>query len=776
MEQRLQIARRSDLKGSERRALLTAHTDEWLHGLFVNAVSGHAQEPADFCLVAVGGYGRGEMSLRSDIDVLLLHEPHARNVEEVAAALWYPIWDAGVALDHAVRTVPQARRLAQEDFKVLLGLIDARSVAGNAALVDTLRAGVLGDWRSGASVRLAEVHASVLERRKRVGDLAQLLEPELKEAYGGLRDAVVLRALAASWVVDIPRTTWPASASLLLDVRDALHIRGSRDRLTMQEQDEIALQLQPVVPGIDDADGLLRTVYLAGRDIALSSDVAWYRALRTMRRPSSLAPRMIKRLSRRSASGQPERTPLAEGVVVSEGEVLLARGASPESDAGLALRAAAAAAQAEVILAPSTLERLAAGDNSRGPWTSEMRESFVSLLGAGEASVGVIEALDQAGIFQSWIPEWGAVRSLPQRNAIHEYTVDRHLLQATVYAAARARDVDRPDLLLVAALLHDIGKGFPGDHSIVGAPIARRIALQMGFDELDATIVENLVLHHLLLPDVATRRDLDDPSTVESVIQHIEDVRTLELLHALTWADAEATGPSVRSSWRRQLIAQLVARCAAVLQGDPVPQADDSPVLAAALAESGPTSVVVSSADDGCSIVVSTQERFGILSVVAGVLSTHRLHVRGARIRTEGSRAAQEWFVRPLFGEIPDEKAIASDLRSALSGDLDIDDRLRRRASEAPIRQVGVPARVMVDRTPQTHTVLEVRAHDEPALLYRVTKALVAADTVVTGAKIDTLGSEVVDAFFITDRLGCALGADHADAVRTTVQAALEAR
>ena len=776
MESRLQIARRSDLAGSERRALLTAATDEWLRGLFVEAVEGHGLDPSDFCLVAVGGYGRGEMSLRSDLDVLLLHDTGARKVEEVATALWYPIWDSGESLDHAVRTVPQARKLAQEDFKVLLGLIDARPVAGNAALADTLRSGVLGDWRAAVSTRLGELHDSVIERRQRVGDLAQLLEPELKEAYGGLRDAVVLRALSASWVVDVPRTTWPASASVLLDIRDVLHVRGLRDRLTMQEQDDVAAQLRESIPGVDDADGLLRATYLAGRDIAFTSDVAWYRALRTMRPPSSLVPRAIRRLGRSSSSGQPQRTPLAEGVVVSEGEVSLARGAVPESDPGLALRAAAAAAQASVILAPSTLERLAAVDPPSAPWSAEMRQSFISLLGAGQPCVAVMEALDHSGILEGWIPEWSAVRSLPQRNAIHEYTVDRHLLMTAVYASERARDVDRPDLLLLGALLHDIGKGMPGDHSEVGAPIAQLIATRMGFDEPDASVIETLVRHHLLLPDVATRRDLDDPSTIESVITQIPDVRTLELLHALTWADAEATGPSVRSAWRRQLIFELVERCRAHMSGASIDPPSDSPHLRAALEETGETTVRLVPADDGYSVVVSTADRVGLLSKVAGVLSLHRLQIRGARVRSEGSRAAQEWFVRPLFGDAPDERAIAADVRATISGNLDIADRLHRRARESSITHLGAAPKVLVDRSPATHTVIEVRAHDQPGLLYRITSALVAADTSVTGAKIDTLGSEVVDAFFLTDRLGAPLGEAHAEAVRTMVQAALEER
>lgn len=774
MDQRLQIARRSDLAGFERRALLTEQTDAWLRSLFDEATIAH--DPQQFCLLAIGGYGRAEMSLSSDIDVLLVHEPRAHSVEEVAAAIWYPIWDSKIALDHAVRTSAQARDLASADFKVVLGLMDARPIAGNASLGQALRADVLADWRAGAQSRLSDLHEAIVERRRRVGDLAQLLEPDLKEAYGGLRDAVVLRTLRASWVVEVPHTPWQQALTTLLDVRDALHLRGSRDRLSMQDQDELAEQLSTVLPGVRDADDLLRVVYLAGRQIAQASDIAWYRALRSTRRPSRLLQRV--RLTGR-VGREPQRTPLAEGIVEVDGEVVLARGADLDGDLGLALRAAAAAAQAALILAPVTIERLAAATSPpgpSGPWSREMRESFVSLLGAGPSAVPVFESLDQAGIIQVWIPEWSTVRSLPQRNAIHEFTVDRHLIETAVHANERSREVDRPDLLLVAAFLHDIGKGFSGDHSEVGAPIAREIALRMGFTNDDAQTIAVLVRHHLLLPDIATRRDLEDPSTIDLVTEAISDVRTLDILHALTWADAQATGPSVRTPWRRQLIFELFSRCRAHMRGESVSPPTDSPHLRAALDENGETTVRLIPAEDGCSIVVSTADRVGLLSKVAGVLSLHRLQIRGARVRSEGSRAAQEWFVRPLFGDAPNERAIASDVRAALGGDLDIDDRLRRRADEATPSTWGAAPKVLMDRSPTTHTVIEVRAHDQPGLLYRITSALVAADTVVTGAKIDTLGSEVVDAFFVTDRLGAPLGPEHAEAVRTTVQAALDER
>ena len=756
--------------------MLTEQIDVWLRSLFGSVIT---ESNADqYCLVAVGGYGRGEMSLGSDIDVLLLHDPAARDVTAVSEGLWYPIWDSGIALDHSVRTVAQARMLAREDFKVILGLLDARPIAGNNELADTLRAGVLADWRAGVGDHLGDLHATVVKRRESTGDLAQLLEPDLKEAYGGLRDAVVLRALAASWVVEVPRTTWPESVRTLLDVRDALHARGRRDRLSMQDHDEVAAALRDSL-GVGTADDLLRRVYLAARDIAYASDVAWYRALRATKRKPSTAPRMLRRLTRgraATANKGPERVPLAEGVVLVDGEVGLARGASVEHDRGLALRTAAAAAQASAIVAPATVERLAGlGHDPQAVWTAEMRQSFVSLLGAGRALVPVLEAFDQAGLVQAWIPAWEAVRSQPQRNPMHEFTVDRHLLETSVHAGARAREVSRPDVLLVGAFLHDIGKGFPGDHSIVGEPIAREIATTMGFDQRDVDTLGLLVRLHLLLPDVATRRDLDDPSTLQAILDVVPDIATLELLHALTWADAEATGPSVRSSWRRGLVKDLVVRCKVRMAGEaPEPTPSDSPALDEALAQTGETTVRLVPGDDGCSIIVSTPERIGVLATVAGVLSLHRLQIRGARVRSQGQRAAQEWLARPLFGDPPDERAIASDVRAALAGDLDVADRLRRRSSSAPTTPGAQPV-VLIDGLPANHTVVEVRAHDEPMLLFRITSALAAADAVVVGAKVDTLGSEVVDSFFVTDRAGKPLSPDHAGAVRTTVRASLGA-
>ncbi len=429
----------------------------------------------------MGGYGRGELTLGSDLDLLLLHKAGAPEAARVAERIWYPIWDSGLRLDHSVRTVSEARRLASEDIKVVLGLLDARVIAGDASLAEQLQGAVLSDWRAMADKRLPDLQALVMDRRKKFGEASQLLEPDLKESYGGLRDATVLAGVAASWVTDVPHQGWQDSVAFLLDVRDALHRVSGRsgDRLVMQEQEAVAVELV----GVPDADALLRAVYDSARNIAYASDVTWYRVDRLARGRQRSAFRALRRQT-------PNRLPLAEGVVMQDGEAVLALEAHPGDDEGLLLRAAAAAAQAGLPLSPHTVERLAAESTDPSvPWSRDVRESFVALLGAGPSMPRVWESLDQAGVISRLIPGWDVVRSAPQRNALHTYTVDRHLVETAVQASALTRNVDRPDLLLVSALLHDIGKARGGDHSVVGARLAADLAARMGFDEDDVAVI-----------------------------------------------------------------------------------------------------------------------------------------------------------------------------------------------------------------------------------------------------------------------------------------------
>lgn len=748
--------------GPSRRHALAGLTDDWLTELFLAS----GAKALGCTLVAVGGYGRGELAPGSDIDVLLLHPSNVAPAEVAAVAdkIWYPIWDCGLRLDHSVRTPAQARRLAGQDLRVVLGLLDARTIAGDERLTVETRSSVLGDWRAMAKQRLDELRAGVEERAALNGELAYLLEPDLKESYGGLRDLTVMRALAASWIISPPQSSLAAAKLTLLDARDALHMTTGRatDRLTQQEQPSVAQLL-----GYRDEDELLRSVCAAGRTIGYVSSVAWGRVRRQVTRKSIPRLRKIRRST--------DRTPLAEGVVVQDNEVVLAAEARPDRDPVLLLRAAAAAAQAGLRLSNHTVDRLAQESAPLPvPWPREARESLVSLLGAGRSTVPVWEALDQANVISRLIPGWDVVRSAPQRNPVHRFTVDRHLVETAVAASKHTRKVSRPDLLLVGSLLHDIGKGRPGDHTDIGVTLVEQIAPHLGFDAHDTAVLVDLVRFHLLLPDVATRRDIDDPAVIEAVSKDLQTQETLDLLHWLTVSDAAATGPAAWSPWKENLVDVLVRRVSAVLAGDEViiePLLDDVPPDMWASSE---IEVLVEPAGETeVTVTVAASDSLGLLSRCAGALAINRLSVREAASRTEGARAVIRWRVQTQFGEPPRGESLAADLRRAIIGELDLARRLseRERAYSNTDDPRPEPIVTLTPDGSSRATVLEVRAHDRAGLLYWVTSGLAAAGINVHGAKVSTLGSEVVDVFFLTDESGRPLPPARARAAVEAVRA-----
>ncbi|MFI0485299.1 [protein-PII] uridylyltransferase [Actinomadura sp. 9N215] len=764
------------------RAGRAVELDRWLRSLLAAS-----PVPEDVALIAVGSHARRELTPGGDLDLVLVHRGRA-GVAEVADRVWYPVWDSGLRLDHSVRTVHEARTVARGDLKAALGLLSARHIAGDRALADELRAAVLADWRADAPARLPELSDMCRERWETQGELAFLLEPDLKEARGGLRDVHVMDAVAASWVASGPDGRVRAAHDLLLDVRHALHeVTGrSADRLVLQEQDPVARAL-----GLDDADVLQRSISEAARTITYAASHTWRRVDRFTK---------SRGRSRRGV----ERSPAGDGAVEHDGEVVLARNADL-NDPALVLRVAAAAAQAGLPPAPATVARLAEhAALPRTPWPAAARDALVSLLGAGPAAIGVWEALDQAGLIVRLLPVWERVRNRPQRNPVHRFTVDRHLVETAAGAAALTREVARPDLLLVGALLHDIGKGLPGDHSVTGAVVARDIGTRLGFPEDDVRVLEALVRHHLLLPETATRRDIDDPVTVQTVIAAVSDVpgrerELLDLLAALAVADGNATGPAAWGAWKAALVADLTRRAAAALSGGsrPVPALPPEQV---ALARHDGAAVRIT----GSRITIAAPDRPGLLWRAAGVLALHRLAVKTARTTSSSTSSSSpatsddvsgdrgrsvssagesqgtavlDFTAVPEYGTPPDPASLEADLRRMLADRLDVADRLERRARSMRVRPgvaVAPPRVMIVEDASRTATVVEVRAHDRPGLLWRIGQALGACGLQVRAAQVDTLGAEAVDVFYVVDAEGRPLD-DPATlaAVRSRVLAAL---
>ncbi|RMI40311.1 HD domain-containing protein, partial [Streptomyces triticirhizae] len=449
-----------------------------------------------------------------------------------------------------------------------------------------------------------------------------------------------------------------------------------------------------------------------------------------------------------------------------------------------------AAAAAGLPLALPAVSALAAQPATLPvPWPAEAREQLITLLGAGPDTVPVWEALEAGGLITRLLPDWERVRCRPQRNPVHRWTVDRHLVETAVRASALTRRVRRPDLLLVAALLHDMGKGWPGDHSVAGETIARDMATRIGFNAADTDVLGTLVRHHLLLIETATRRDLGDPATVALVADAVGDPLTLELLHALTEADALATGPAAWSSWRASLVADLVKRVAASLRDGaaPPPEGEPGPSVAAerlaveAFRTAGPVLALRPRPTDtdgpereddaepepvGVELVVALPEQPGVLPAVAGVLALHRLAVHSAELRAidpvgAGQILLLDWRVSAQYGSLPRAERLRADLVRALEGSLDISGRLAEReaAYRRPRRRPGAPPpRVTVAPLgSRLATVLEVRAQDAPGLLYRIGRALEAAGVWVRSAHVSTLGANAVDAFYVTTAEGTPL-------------------
>ncbi len=707
-------------------------------------------------LVAVGGYGREELAPHSDLDVVLVGEGDV-DLNAWAHAVWEPLWDrpadpaaAHHRLDHAVRTLAQMQERAAADVRVGSGLLDVRHVAGDPGLTLRLRSLLLAQWRRDARRLLPELAALTRRRHDTMGELAHASVPDLKECEGGLRDATVLRGLVATWLVDVPAAELERSRLALLDVRDAVHLVSGRatDRVAPEVWSGVAEVL-----GIADERTLQTSVREQGRRLAHLSHVAWRRVDAVLAGPAVRGRR------------RPEMVPLAPGIALSGGEVVLTQAARPERDATLLLRCAALAAERDVPLSPVTAARLVRECPALpDPWPGAAREALVRLLAAGPGLRGVWATLEETGATQTFLPEWDRVRLLPHASTIHRWTVDRHMVETCVEASALIRRVARPDVLMVAALLHDIGKGGLTEHSVAGAPVARAIASRIGFDDAEADLVATLVRHHLLLSAMATGRDAEDPETRAQLRAAVRSPEALALLHALTEADARATAAQAWTDWRASLVAHLVSRVSDGWDGD---DAVAAPAPAGWEEEWGPLGedplVQVVEHSDGATVVVAAVDRVGLLADVAASLALLRTSVRSARAWEDGRHGLSSWEVS---GSVPPSALLRDQLRTVASGEA----RLDRLKLPGDLLEPGI---VVHPDASRTATVMEVRTGDRPGVVHHVCAALASIELSVRSAHIDTLGPQAVDVFYLTEPGAGALTDARAAEAAHAVRAAL---
>lgn len=791
----------ADCRGKDFCQAYTAAVDSHLKGLFDAAIEKWAAinketTSKDISLIALGGYGRGEMSPESDLDIQLLYsDDYRRDISDLARDLWYPLWDENLKLGNSVGSLNDISLLARHEINTATTLLSVRHVAGDPKVTKKLRAKAHKIWYSQAGQWIGELLADADKRHEQFGSVAYMLEPNLKQGEGGLRDTHLM-CWALSAILGEPAfgkddddeehldhslgsgvfsddQEIREAYDVLLSNRIELHrvARRPEDRLLFDYQDRIA-----EAAGYKDARDLMSHVSLSARLIA------W--RLKEMTVQSQLLsgrPNVISRL--RSRKGSPrvalERNwePLSsdsemsgsgpsDSVSPSSEDLEIAEIASQDGqsqkyvrinpDAKLeplsVLRLAVAAAELNASIDRDTMAWLAKdAPPISEPWPAQARDLFVKLLGTGRPAVHVIEELDMMELFSKLLPEWEPCRCLRQQNVYHRFTVDRHLCEAAAEAAPLVDQVERPDLLLVGSFLHDIGKGYPGDHTVVGIPLVGQIAKRMGFEREDITVLQSLVEHHLLLPDVATRRDLNDENVIKSVAEKVKTVEMLQCLAALTEADSIATSTHAWSPWKKNLLDNLVNRTETYLtEGkaetieEEVPTAQHRSLMAAGipLIQSGGEKVTVISSDHR-----------GQFSEVAGVLTLNGLLIREGTGLVLHDMGLCHFLVEPTFKGDINWHRIEEHIEAALEGRLALEARLAQRtAPTMPTTgepMISEPYVRFDNDSSDTHTVIEIGAPDSFGLLRRLAVAMSQMRLEISRVKAQSLGGSVVDSFYV---------------------------
>ena len=766
----------------------TSHVDEALTDLLGGR--------RGVAVVALGGYARRELCPASDIDLVLLHDGWGRHdLEALVEALCYPLWDAGLSVGHAVRTPAEAVADAGAGVDASTAVLDRRLVAGDPGLFDALSARVRR-WAARRSTPLLRALADADAARHRSdGAYPGMLEPNLKNGAGGLRDIHSLRwaagwllgecaldpLVAAGYLGADDRRRLSRANETLLAVRCALHHRSTFrgkmvDVLRLDQQDEVAALLHGAGADCPDADELLRDVGLAMRLVAHLSTRTWGLVL------SDLA--QGRRLRRR-----PPGRELASGVRLEGGVVTIDPAVTLAEDAAVGLRAVAVVAQTGAHLGRATADHLVRqlASEPQLAWSSEARAALLRLLHAGRGVAEGLAEADHVGLLSAHLPQWQRVRGRPQRNPLHRFDLDTHGAQTVVVLHELRHDEELEtvwrrlpdaDAVVLGAWLHDIGKAWPGDHSIAGAQVAQRWLEDMGFEPQFVAHVVSLIRLHLLLPDVATRRDLDDPAVIAHVARQVGDTATLDGLYLLSLADSRATGPSAWSPWKDGLITTLHQRVSASLRGgDTAPVPDPrvaaashgaTPAMIDALAAQAPARYFTAAAAEqvavharllaagvlpavdirpgpveGTTVVtVAAPDRPRLLADCAGALAAADLAVVEARAVTTGQDIALDWFT--VTGEA-DHDPLQHLLLQTLRGDLDVAQRLAR-PRRAP-GSAGWAPQGGATITLRSETLVEVEARDRPALLFALCRVLDNAGLEIVSVRAATLGSRVFDAF-----------------------------
>jgi [protein-PII] uridylyltransferase len=780
-------------------------------------------------LVAHGGYGRREMAPYSDIDLMLLSDGgiDAGLVATAARRLVQDLFDAGLTVGQSVRSVAEAAQLASGDATIFSTLLDCRTLSGRDDLVGRLRSRLWGIARQGRRRMAALLSAARADERSKFGETVFLLEPNVKRSPGGLRDVQLIRWLGlVRWGDD----SWSESATLddvaraggltrddavavrdagefLLRLRNELHIHAGKaaDELARDEQVRIA-----AARGIEAARGMLgveRFMQEYFRHTRRVADVADAVAA-SCRRPPAVQ-RWVAGLFGHRVDGR---------YSVGPGAIRVLSGASPAATDSIdgALRLLELSALYGLPVDPEAWQRVRAAVQRRcEPVGPADRRRFLDLFEAPDSIGSALRSLHEVGLLEQIVPPFAHARHLLQFNNYHKYTVDEHCIVAVEKAVALTddegwlgsvwRQIKRKRTVLLALLIHDLGKGFDEDHSEVGARITKDVAELFQLPADEAEILEFLVHKHLLMAHLAFRRDVDDNSLVVRFAREVGSPEVLRMLTVLTAADVSAVGPGTWTRWKGDLLGDLYYRTLGYLDGEsPSLRAERTGrAIEALLADREPNDPVVALArtlplsylrdrdpavilehvgqlarlpDDGVvvdcqwqeetstvAIAVGTREGVapGIFHRLTGALTSQRLEILAADIHTLPGGVVIDHFVvhDPDFSGSPPAERLG-DIRDAVRAALKASQppvftRLWNPFAPQPAQASLLPTRVLFDNeSSERSTILEVFAHDSAGLLYSIARTLFDAGISVQAAKIGTYSDQVVDAFHITDGAG----------------------
>ncbi len=862
------------LQGGEDGAALGRANARFLNACFKLLFDGaqhHAGLPRGIALAAAGSFGRGAVAVRSDADVVLVVDSRVVQAKEaagIAEALLYPLWDATLVVGHQVLNAADAIALAKSDLSTATELLDLRLLAGDQDVLLTLIAnaneGLFGEDDLGAFIDRME--AETAARHDRFGGSVYLLEPDVKNGAGGLRDLDGARwAARARYRIDLAGGdaklgVWGELVRLgvlmlreakdiadaeecLWRLRNRLHVRAGRkaDRLGFEDQEILAVDMGYGADRARAAEGLMQAYYLSARTITRARESLFERL------------RPARRRSRPSAS-----VDLGGGVQLFDGHVSIV-GADLQEDPALAMRAFAQCVRQNAPLLAFTRDVIASAADDPA-WCQRLRESpeaatlFVDLVCTvpeTKARGGsVVGALHDAGLLLAMVPEFLPVTGRVHHDVYHVYTVDVHSVAAVdrlrqlargeltrefPLASRLAAEIARPRPLFLATLLHDVGKGWPDStgsrahHSKVGAELCERILPRLGLADHEVDEARQLVLDHLLMYHVATRRDLDDAATVAEFCRNVRGREGLRDLYLLTVADVSTTSPTALTSWKARMIEELYFAAEAYLAGH-APRADAERVgrvceavraiwtgphdtldaLLACLPEryllaNHPESIVQhgravaergtlaahvvrvrSRHPEAAELCVVADDRPGLLASIAAALTANRLEVLTAEVYSHPVGAEREaldlFWVRDRDGGTEGIEAalprLTRDLEDVCSGRVTPADLLRlRTGSASPWRErpsPAVPTEILFDnRASPRHTIVEVYAKDRPGLLYTLARTLHELRLSIALSKINTEGTRVADVFYVRELDGSkvAPGARHQEIREALVQA-----